>query len=207
MPVYIFLNKIKLSFIIVIADSLSANKYILLCKNTGVKMTDPTTLTKLIVMYMLDMVDFPLKKAQLFDFILEKEYTNYFTLQTAINDLIESNFIETSSTHSTTFVSLTDSGRDTLKLFKNRISDGIINDISKYFNENKMTIHNEVSAISNYYRTSNGFYVADLVARENSNELINLKVFMPTEDAAESICSNWKEKSQDIYAYIIENLL
>lgn len=170
-------------------------------------MTDPTTLTKLIVMYMLDMVDFPLKKAQLFDFILEKEYTNYFTLQTAINELLESKFIETSSTHSTTFVSLTDSGRDTLKMFKNRISDGIIVDITKYFNENKMDIHNEVSAISNYYRTSDGSYVADLLARENSTDLINLKVYMPTEDAAESICNHWKSKSQDIYAFILENLL
>lgn len=174
---------------------------------TGAKMTDPTTLTKLIVMYMLDMVDFPLKKAQLFDFILEKEYTNYFTLQTAINELVESSFIETSSTHSTTFVSLTDAGRDTLKLFKNRIAEGIINDITQYFDDNKMNIHNEVSSISNYYRTSSGTYVADLVAKENATDLINLKVYMPTEDAAESICNHWKSKSQDIYAYIIENLL
>lgn len=170
-------------------------------------MTDPTTLTKLIVMYMLDMVDFPLKKAQLFDFILEKEYTNYFTLQTALNELIDSAFIETSSTHSTTFVSLTSDGHNTLKLFKNRLSEGIINDITQYFNDNKMSIHNEVSSISNYYRTSSGSYVADLVARENTNDLINLKIYMPTEDAAESICNHWKEKSQDIYAFIIENLI
>ena len=170
-------------------------------------MTDPTTLTKLIVMYMLDMVDFPLKKAQLFDFILEKEYTNYFTLQTALNELTDSAFIETSSTHSTTFVSLTTDGRNTLKLFKNRLSEGIINDITRYFTDNKMDIHNEVSSISNYYKTSSGSYVAELVARENTNDLINLKIYMPTEDAAESICNHWKEKSQDIYAYIIENLI
>lgn len=153
-------------------------------------MTDPTTLTKLIVMYMLNMVDFPLKKAQLFDFILEKEYTNYFTLQTAINELLDSGFIETSSTHSTTFISLTDTGSETLKLFKNRISEGIIDDIAHYFADNKMNIHNEVSAIANYYRAPQGNYVADLVARENTTDLINIKVYMPTEDAAESICNN-----------------
>ena len=35
---------------------------------------DPLTLYKLIVLYMLNRVDFPLTKAQITDFILEKEY-------------------------------------------------------------------------------------------------------------------------------------
>ena len=36
---------------------------------------DLLTLYKLIVLYMLSCVDFPLTKAQIGDFILEKEYT------------------------------------------------------------------------------------------------------------------------------------
>ena len=39
------------------------------------------TLYKLIVLYMLNKVNFPLTNTQLSEFILEKEYTNYFTLQ------------------------------------------------------------------------------------------------------------------------------
>ena len=35
-------------------------------------MHDPLTLYKLIVLYMLDRVDFPLTKSQIGDFILEK---------------------------------------------------------------------------------------------------------------------------------------
>ena len=52
-------------------------------------MAETQTLYKLIILYMLDKVDFPLSNAQLSEFILEKEYTDYFTLQQVISELVE----------------------------------------------------------------------------------------------------------------------
>lgn len=51
---------------------------------------DSATLYKLIILYMLNKVDFPLTNAQISEFFLENEYTNYFSLQEAINDLDDS---------------------------------------------------------------------------------------------------------------------
>ena len=171
-------------------------------------MTEPLTLTKLILLYMLEQVDFPLKKSQLFDFILlDKEYTNYFTLMQAFNELIDAKLIETTSTHSTIYATITEEGINTSKLFSSKMSEGIKADIKNYFENHKIDIHNEVSTISNYYRTSNGDFAADLTVKEGASELINLKVYMPTEEAAESICNKWKDKAEDIYAHILENLL
>ena len=48
---------------------------------------DPLTLYKLIVLYMLNKVKFKLTYAQISEFILEKEYTNFLTLQEVICDL------------------------------------------------------------------------------------------------------------------------
>jgi len=50
---------------------------------------DPLTLYKLIVLYMLNRVTFPLTAAQVSDFILGKEYTNFLTLQQVINELTD----------------------------------------------------------------------------------------------------------------------
>ena len=86
---------------------------------------------------MLDKVDFPITKAQIYDFILEKEYANYFTLTQATYELTEDGYIESSSTNSATFLKLTDKGRDTLTFFQNRISEGIRNDINTYFEDNR----------------------------------------------------------------------
>ena len=42
---------------------------------------DTLMLYKLMVLYMLNKVDFPLTNSQISEFILDKGYTNYFSLQ------------------------------------------------------------------------------------------------------------------------------
>ena len=56
-------------------------------------MTDALTLYKLIILYMLDRVDFPLTNSQISEFILDKGYTDYFKLQQAISELTQAEFI------------------------------------------------------------------------------------------------------------------
>ena len=46
--------------------------------------TEALTLYKLIVLYMLNKVNFPLTNAQISEFVLGREYTTYFTLQEAV---------------------------------------------------------------------------------------------------------------------------
>ena len=53
-------------------------------------MSEPLTLYKLIILYMLQKVDFPLTNAQISGFVLDKGYTTYFHLQQAISELIDS---------------------------------------------------------------------------------------------------------------------
>lgn len=52
-------------------------------------MAQPLTLYKLIVLYMLDRVDFPLSTSQISEFVLDKGYTTYFKLQQALSELME----------------------------------------------------------------------------------------------------------------------
>ena len=54
-------------------------------------MAEPFTLYKLIILYMLDRVDFPLTNSQISSFLLDRGYTNYFTLQQAFSELEEAN--------------------------------------------------------------------------------------------------------------------
>lgn len=51
------------------------------------------TLYKLMIMHMLNKVEFPLTNSQIAQFFLENEYTNYFAVQKAINELIEDGFV------------------------------------------------------------------------------------------------------------------
>ena len=71
-------------------------------------MTKTFTLYKLIILYMLDKVDFPLTTSQISEFILDQGYTNYFKLQQTLSDMVESDLIRAENTHNRTLYHLTE---------------------------------------------------------------------------------------------------
>lgn len=88
-------------------------------------MSEPLTLYKLIILYMLEKVDFPLTNAQISGFILDKGYTTYFHLQQAISELIDSKLIVSKTIRNTSYLQETAQGKQTLAYFEDQISDGI----------------------------------------------------------------------------------
>ncbi len=168
---------------------------------------DTLTLYKLIVLYMLDRVTFPLTNAQVSDFMLEREYTDYLTLQQVLNELVDARLILTETIRNRTHLAITPDGRETLDFFRNRIHYAIKKEIDTYFRENEFTLRNEVSVLGDYYyRAATGEYEAHLVAKEKGINLMDLKISVPTEEMASGICDNWQKKNQQIYKYLMEQL-
>ena len=85
-------------------------------------MAESYTLYKLIVLYMLDRVDFPLTTSQISEFILDKGYTSYFKLQETLGELTESDLLRVETTHNRTLYHLTENGAETIHFFSNKIS-------------------------------------------------------------------------------------
>lgn len=167
---------------------------------------DPLTLYKLMVLYMLNKVKFKLTYSQISSFLLEKEYTSYMTLQEVISDLQDAELIKADASMNRTFFSITEEGRNTLSYFGNRIGDAIIDEIDAFLSEKRLELKNEASITAKYYRTTSGEYEAELVAREKDAELVNIRISVPAEDMAETICESWYGKNEQIYKYLMETL-
>lgn len=167
---------------------------------------DPLTLYKLIVLYMLNRVSFPLTTAQISDFILTREYTNFLTLRRVINELTDAGMVAAQSIRNRTHLAITAEGRETLSFFGNRISDAIKADIDIYFRENEFSMRNEVSVLGDYYKSTSGEFEAHLVAKDRGIKLIEITLSVPGEETAASICDNWQNKNQEIYKYLTREL-
>ncbi len=168
---------------------------------------DLPTLYKLIVLYMLDRATFPITNAQVSDYILEREYTNYLSLQQAISELTEAHMISQETIRNRTHLSITDEGRETLGFFQNLINYGIKQDIDAYFREKGYMLRNEVSVRGDYcYDAKAGGYEARLVASDRDVNLVDMRLSAPTEEIAENICNKWQEKNQQIYQYLVGEL-
>ena len=136
-----------------------------------------------------------------------QEYTDYFRVQEVIGDLVDANLIHAESTHSNTQYSLTSAGKETLGFFKDKLNDGIENDVQGFFEKNKLEFRQENSILADYYKTTNQKYAVRCQVRSDGNPLIDLTLCVTTKEQAEAICNNWKKKSEDVYAVLMDTLL
>lgn len=170
-------------------------------------MSEPFTLYKLIILYMLQKVDFPLTNSQISEFILDRDYTSYFTLQSVISELTESQMVRQETIRNTSYYSLTESGAEALRYFQSRISKTIRDEIDQYIKENKMQLRDEVSVIADYYKNTAEEYSVRCVVKEKYSNPIDLTITVPDEAQAKAVCRNWKKHCQQIYEYIMKELL
>ena len=151
-------------------------------------MAEAQTLYKLIVLSMLDRVDFPLTNAQISDFILTKEYTNYFTLQQVLAELVETDLAEENTVRNSTYYQMTEKGKETLNYFGHMVSAAIHEDMDKYFKDNAIALRDEMSVKADYYENNHEEYSVRLRVMEKDSALIDLTLSVPTEGQANSIC-------------------
>ena len=170
-------------------------------------MAEPFTIYKLTILYMLDKAGFPLTNTQISNFFLEQEYTDYFRVQEVIGDLVNADLINFESTHSNTQYTLTAAGRETLGFFKDKITDGIENDVKRFFEKNKLEFRQENFILADYYKTTNQNYDVRCQVRSDSTTVLDLTLAVTTKEQAEAICNNWKNQNEDVYAYLMDMLL
>ena len=170
-------------------------------------MAEAQTLYKLIILTMLDRVDFPLTNAQILDFILTKEYTNYFTLQQVLSELAETELVEVHTVRNSSYYQMTEKGRETLSFFGHMVSSAIHEDMDLYFKENAIALRDEISVRADYFPNNHEEYSVQLRVMEKDAALIDLTLSVPTEAQANSVCNNWKKKNQKLYAYLMQELL
>ena len=170
-------------------------------------MPTPFTTYKLIVLYMLQNSENDLTNSQISEFILEKEYTNYFHLQQAISELVDARLLQKEKISNTSYYRITAEGRDTLSYFENDLSPEIRQEVQVYLKEIGCQVPERIITPADYYETPQGSYAVRCQLIEKGTSLLDLSIAAPNKEAARSIALNWAQKSQDIYAKIMEELL
>ena len=170
-------------------------------------LAEPMTLYKLMNLYMLHQVNFPLTNAQLSNFFLDREYTTYFTLQQALNELLDAGLVKKETMRNSSRYEITKEGEDTLEFFGKNISPAIVSDMDEYLKQNRFRMRNEVGLISDFYKSTNQDYIVHCEVREGKAVLVNLDISVPDKEQAEIMCNHWKDRSQEIYAYVMKSLM
>lgn len=169
-------------------------------------MTDALTLYKLIILYMLDKVDFPLTNSQVSEFILDKGYTDYFKLQQAISELKDAEFISVKTIRNSSHYMITEAGRETLSYFGKNISEAIRQEIDSFMADHKYKLRSENETLADYWKEHNDLYIARCMIKEKGQPILDIQLSVPNKDQAVTICDNWRSKNSEIYEYLVKTL-
>jgi len=164
-------------------------------------------LYKLIILYFLDKVDFPISNTQLTNFMLDKEYAHYFNIQESFNDLLDDEYVHSDKINNNHVYLITETGHEALSFFGSTLSPTIKDDIDAFIQENEYALREEVSTFADYHMLRNNEYVTRLQVWERGKTIIDLNLNVSSEESANMICKNWRLKSSDIYAFVLTNLM
>lgn len=170
---------------------------------------DEQTLTmyKLIILYILKYMNGAMTNAQISSFILERGYTDYFTVQEALAELAETGMIELEKKMNVSRCTITQEGLDMLDIFLYKITPAIREDIREFLKEKGADMRQTNSYICDYSKNSKGEYNVTMQAQEDKEPVIELKLSVPDEEMAIKFCKSFKDKSADIYSYVMNALL
>lgn len=164
-------------------------------------------LYKLIILYILDHTECEITKSQISDFVLERGYIDFITLQLAFSELEENAMTESRRINNRTLLTITKEGSRTIASLEERIAYPIRQDILTYLAANHFSMQKALSVQSHYHALSNKSYESRLVVKDHQEELVSLTLNLPTKELAETVCSNWDKKNTDIYEYLMHELL
>ena len=166
----------------------------------------PMTLYKLMILFMLDHLEFPLTGSTMSEFIVSRGYTSYFHFQQSLNELKQTGFLNTDSVRNVTSYSLSEEGKEAIRLFSSGIPGEIKQDILDFFDENKLRLRKEIDVISDYHIQDNGEYLVRMQINDRGNLLFAIDLNVVTRSQAIDICDKWSEKSDAVYQQIIDML-
>ncbi len=170
-------------------------------------MAEPTMIYKIAILELLSKSGFPLSNGQISDFFLEGELTDYFTAQQSISDVEQLGYISSVTDHNSTTYSITDEGKKTLELFKDKLTPAIVHDIKKYMSANAMIMKEENSYRANYFKADRGGYVVQCKLLNDDTPTLDLSMHVSSREQAETICNNWRVKCEDVYMEILDILV
>ena len=170
-------------------------------------MTDEKTIAKLMVLYLLKAVNFPLSDKQLLDFFHGKDYMEDTFFQETAAALLDANLVLRDEVRGTMRYELTREGEDALYYFGKDIPVEIVDDMDAFLKENRYQMRNETGITADYIKTDNYDFRCHMVVREGKEIIFEMNLTVPSEEQAILLCRHFEENAQAVYSGVMKQLM
>ena len=168
---------------------------------------------KLLILHLINMMDLPMSRAQITDFIIEKDIMNHFVLEKNLNDMVESGFLEATNENAadinTTRYALTEDGSTQLELLNDHIPRPVKQMINRYVEETRGKIRKGFEKTAHYFpNVENDEFIVKCGVYDDKRGSMLMEISVPvvTREQAKQIQSNWNANYTSLYQRILSTL-
>jgi len=167
---------------------------------------------KLLLLYLINRLELPMTRAQITDFIIQKELMSYYTMEETLFTMVEAGLLEAENEvaaqdENTTRYFISTEGLTTLEFFESHIPKHVRQLINQYIDDNRGKIKRDYESTANYFHDASAEeFKVKCGVYEDQRALLELSISVATREQAKLIQSNWKANAGKIYTKIIEVL-
>ena len=164
---------------------------------------------KLLILYLINRMELSMSRSQITDFVMNKEFMNYFVFEQTMSDMLEQGLLEASVENgqdaSTTRYAITNSGLISLEYFESHIPRPLRVLINEHVEENRGKVKRDYEVTATYFPNvdTNDFQVKCGVY-EDRRVLLELAVSVDTREQAKLIQANWRNNASQLYQHVID---
>ncbi|NLY77820.1 MAG: DUF4364 family protein [Tissierellia bacterium] len=171
--------------------------------------TEELAQNKLLLLYIINESSIPLTNNEITEFILEKNYMNYFFTQQYLSELVSSGFVDyrkQDDSDKNVYI-LLEKGKATLSYFQDRIPEKVKEEITSRFKGNMDNVDKPTQVFGEYYKKNNSEYTVNLRLVEKDQPILSIYLDIPSEAQARKICETWKKNTEYIYKNLLNMLV
>ena len=165
--------------------------------------TEELAQNKLILLYIIENSPHFFDKNELSEYVLEKDYLNFFLIKQYLSELLEGKLIELVKEDGKEKYKILEKGTLALKYFDSKIPQKIREELKEDFEGFSYIQKKERQVLADYFLKENKEYMVNLKLVENEETLFSIYISAPSVTEAEKICEKWKQNTQMIYKDII----
>lgn len=164
---------------------------------------------KLTILYYSQVSMLELTRDQLYRAMIENECMNYFSFQTAMNELEEDGYIVAIPRAFGQGYRITVRGEEILSMFGESLPHSYRQGLSRYADDNRDKMRIETQLVSSMEETANGAYLVTLRAQTKDTVEMEIRVHMASKEMANRVRKNWADEaaSEEIYEFLLNRLL
>jgi len=168
---------------------------------------------KLLLLYLINMMDLPMSRSQIHDFIIQKDLMNHFILERSLTDMVDDGFLETATENAadinTTRYTLTEDGNNHLELLNDHIPRPVRQMIDRYVENNRGKIRKGFERTAHYFpNIENDEFIVKCGAYDDKRGSMLMEISVPvvTREQAKQIQANWNANYSTIYQRVLAAL-